>query len=153
MSRGCSCAGLEIASRCSCLLASGVYGLTGPKRQGLPWLWESGSQEIGLQKAAASRLCQVVDALAEDGSELESHRFSGAGLARLSLTQAPFAGVPAWHPPSRPRAQPAALTHGLVPSESARPPIAVPSRNTRPQGEPVFRVSPWLCFLRQLFLK
>lgn len=149
-----SCAGLKFASRCSCLWASGIYGLKGLTRQGLPWLWESGGQEIEtwLQKAAASRLCQAVGALAEDGSELESQGFSGAGLARLPLTPAPFAGVPAWLPPSWPRVEPAALTHGSVTSESAWWLTAVPSSNTQPQGEPVFQASPWLCFLWQLFL-
>jgi len=28
----------------------------------------------------------------------------------------------------------------------------VPSSNTQPQGELLFRVSPWLCFLQQLYL-
>lgn len=44
--KGCSCAGWKIASRCPCLGASGAYGLKGAKRQVLPWLWESGGQEI-----------------------------------------------------------------------------------------------------------
>lgn len=44
--KACSCAGLGTASQCSCLPARTIYGLKGQKRQGLPWLWESSSQEI-----------------------------------------------------------------------------------------------------------
>lgn len=83
----------------------------GSKRQGLRWLGGNSGQETEtwLQKAAVSWLCQAVGVLEEDRSELERHRFCGAGFARLPCMQELFAGVPAWLPPSWPGAEPVAL--------------------------------------------
>lgn len=80
--KACSCAGLGEASRCCCLRASSIYGLKGQRRQGLPWLWESSSQETEtwLQKAAVPQLCQAVGGCVEARRELESPWFSSQGL-------------------------------------------------------------------------
>lgn len=102
--KACSCAGLGTASESSCLPASSIYGLKGQKRQGLPWLWESSSQEMEtwLQKAAVPQLCQAVGAVWRPGESWKATGSAGQGLpgcllCRLCLQMCQPGSLPLCH--------------------------------------------------------
>lgn len=144
MGKKCSCAGLKFASWCSCLWASSIYGLKELKRQDLPWLWESSGQEIEtwLQKAAVSCLCQAVDALAEDGSELEQS-LPACLFCRHCLQVC----QPGFHPPDHEQSQQPLLTVQCHLGLCGDPLQC----SDRTWGEALVRVSLWLCFLQHFF--